>query len=86
MVYISTMEQIASGNTLEEIKKIQKSKNKENTKVMQIFLQVHRTDFSERSQKTMDNFFIKILLSNFLILKQSRTPLSLLGNYLNIMK
>ena len=45
------MEYIASGNTLEEIKKIWISKNKENTKVMLIFLQKHRTDFSETHKK-----------------------------------
>ena len=48
---------IASGNTLEEIRKNYISKNKENIKGYSDMPPGHRTDCSERSQKTMQNFF-----------------------------
>ena len=48
---------IASGKTIEEIRKIWISKNKEKIKGYSDITPGHRTDFSERSQKTMQNFF-----------------------------
>ena len=48
---------IASGKTIEEIRKIWISKNKENIKAYSDIPPAHRTDFSERSQKIMETLF-----------------------------
>ena len=51
---------VASGNTLEEIRKIWISKNKENVKGYSDIPPGHRTEFSERSQKIMENLINKV--------------------------
>ena len=51
---------VASGNTLEEIRKIWISKNKENIKGYSDIPAGHRTDFSERSQKIMENLLNQV--------------------------
>ena len=51
---------VASGNTIEEIRKIWISKNREKIKGYSDIQPGHRTDFSERSQKVMDNLFNKV--------------------------
>ena len=48
---------VATGNTLEEIRKEWISKNKEKVKGYADINPGHRTDFSERSQATMAKFF-----------------------------
>jgi nitroreductase len=48
---------VASGNTLEEIRKEWISKNKQKIKGYADINPGHRTDFSERSQSTMAKFF-----------------------------
>ena len=48
---------VATGNTLEEIRKEWISKNKEKVKGYADINPGHRTDFSERSQSTMAKFF-----------------------------
>ena len=51
---------VASGNTLEEIRKIWISKNKENIKGYSDIPPGHRTEFSERSQKIMENLLNQV--------------------------
>ena len=51
---------VASGNTLEEIRKIWISKNKENIKGYSDIPPGHRTEFSERSQKIIENLLNKV--------------------------
>ena len=48
---------VASGNTIEEIRKVWISKNKEKIKGYADIDPGHRTNFSERSQGTMGKFF-----------------------------
>ena len=48
---------VATGNTLEEIRKEWISKNKEKVKGYADINPGHRTNFSERSQSTMGKFF-----------------------------